>query len=155
MAGGVEAVQIVGLKQFQADLRQLDKSLPAELRKLNLAVAQMVVEHAQARAASLGAMQAKAATVLKAQAQQRNAAVSLTPTSSVPFALGAEFGAGRDSPRQRSSGTYVGYRQFEHWGGNGGDAGYFMYPTIRADDEHIVDAYVQRLNVLLAKAFPN
>lgn len=153
MPGGVRTVQIVGLKQLQRDLRALDKTLPRELRKVNLSVAQMVVAKAQQRAAGLGAMTAKAATALKATAEQQSAAVRLT--SSVKWAFGAEFGAGHNSPRQRRSGSYAGYNQFRSWLGNGADAGYFMYPTIRAEDDDIVNAYAKRLTELLNQVFPD
>jgi hypothetical protein len=153
MPGGVQAVRIVGLRELQRDLRAIETRLPAELRKVNLAVAEMVVEKAQTKAAGEGRMAAKAATVLKARAQQRSASVTLRATAAVPFALGAEFGAGHNSPRHRSSGTYKGYNQFQPWLGSGADAGYFLYPTIRESSEAIAAAYETRLAELLTQVF--
>jgi hypothetical protein len=155
MPGGAQAVRIEGLRELQRDLRALDSKLPAELRKVNLAVAQMVVAKAQAKAAGEGRMAAKAATVLKARGEQRGASVVLANTASVPFALGAEFGAGRNSPRHRTTGTYQGYNQFQPWLGSGAGAGYFLYPTIRGESDHIVEAYEKRLAALLARVFPD
>jgi hypothetical protein len=155
MTGSVRAVQIEGLIALQKDLRTLDKKLPAELRKVNLAVAQMVVTKAQATAASLGGVAAKAAPAIKAAAEQRGASVTLKASKSIPFAMGAEFGAGRGIRRDRKTGTYLGFNQFQPWKGNSTDAGYFMYPTIRGENNHIVEAYEKRLTELLAQVFPD
>jgi hypothetical protein len=158
MAGGVEVVRIEGLKALQKDLRDLDQKLPRELRKVNLSVAQMVAEHARGAASSQGGIAAAAAGRLKARAEQRSAAVVLTagaPGTAAGGALGAEFGAGHDSNRSRRSGQYKGYNQFKMWRGNGPDAGYFMYPTVRADNDQIVDAYLQRVTELLNQVFPD
>ena len=155
MAGGVRAVQIDGLVQLQRDLRQLDAALPKELRKVNLDVAKLVAQRAQARARGLGGVNAAAAGSIKALAQQRNAAVQIRATAAIPFALGAEFGAGHDSRRHRKTGMYRGYNQFPIWRGNGADAGYAVYPTIRDSNSAIVEAYQQRLTELLTEVFPN
>lgn len=137
----VEPVQVIGLKQLQRDLRDLDAKLPRELRKVNLSVAQMVVEKAQSAAGGVSRQaSAAAASGLKAAAEQRSAAVILRVVRG--FELGAEFGA-------------LQWHQFMPWKGNSGDAGYFMYPTIRAENEHIVEAYVQRLTELLNKVYPD
>lgn len=154
-AGGVRVVQVEGLKALQSDLKQLDAKLPAELRKVNLSVAQMVAAKAQARATGLGGVAAKSASAIKAAAQQRSATVTLAATAAKPFVMGAEFGAGRNSPRHRKTGSYVGYNQFKPWLGNGPGAGYFLYPTIRGENQHIVDAYVKRIDELLTQVFPN
>lgn len=154
------AIQIVGLRDLQADLRELDAKLPRELRKVNLSVAQMVAEHAQSTARSQGSVIAKAAPAIRAGADQRSAWVRITATAQLPFALGAEFGAGRNVARTRRSPsggqvTYTGFKQFQQWRGNGSDAGYALYPTIRGDSDQIVAAYTQRLTELLARVFPD
>jgi hypothetical protein len=152
MAGG-PAVQINGLKALQADLRALDKTLPRELRKVNLSVAQFIAERAKAVSTGLGGQHAKVADVIKAVAEQRSAAVKITATEAVPYALGAEFGAGHNSARQRKSGTYLGYNALPSWRGNSTDAGYSVYPTVRDSGEDIAAAYEQRLTELLAQVF--
>lgn len=155
MAGGVQPLKIVGLRELQRDLRAADAALPRELRKINLEAAQLVTTKAKGAASALGGLAAKSAGAIKAQADQRGAAVRLTATAAIPFVLGAEFGAEHNVPRHRTTGTYKGYNQFKEWRGNGSDAGYFLYPTIRASDEEIVDIYTKRLGELLATAFPN
>lgn len=152
---GVEAVQIVGLKELQRDLRTVDAKAPSELRKINLEAAQLVTTRAKAAATAQGGLAAKSAGALRAAAEQRGAAVRLIATPAIPFALGAEFGAVHNRIRHRRTGTYKGYNQFKAWRGNGSAAGYFLYPTIRASDQAIVDIYVKRLGELLATAFPN
>jgi hypothetical protein len=151
--GGREAVKIVGLRETQKALQELQGTGKA-LREVNLGVAEMVAERARELARSQGGVIAKAADAIKAGAEQTRAFVKITANARFPFALGAEFGAGRDLPRRRTSGTYVGYRQFEPWRGNKQDAGYALYPTIRRNNTAIVNAYDERIGQLLEHAFP-
>jgi hypothetical protein len=55
-----------------------------------------------------------------------------------PEAGGAEFGALR-------------FKQFKPWLGNGPGAGYFIYPTIRADADRIADEYEGAMDDLIRK----
>lgn len=153
------AIGIDGLVALQRDLRAVDADLPKDLRALNLEVAESVASKAQARAVAHGGALAKAAPAIKAGAEQRGAFVRLTASTKYPMVLGAEFGAGQNTRRigkVRGGGirSYVGFRQFDAWRGNGADAGYAVYPTIRAENEHIVAAYSERLAQLLDRAFP-
>jgi hypothetical protein len=148
-----QAIQIDGLKQLQADLRALDAKLPRELRKVNLSVAQLVADKARGRAAGLGPQSAKAASAIKAAAEQRGASVKMTATSAVPWAMGAEFGAGHDVERKRKSGTYKGYNALPEWRGAGPGSGYIVFPTVRASGDDIVNAYDVKITELLNQVF--
>lgn len=149
----VVAVQIDGLKQLQADLRALDKKLPAQLRKVNLSVAQMIATKAQARASGLGGVHAKTASAIKATAEQRSASITIKATAAAPMVLGAEFGAGHDVPRERKTGTYRGFNALPPWKGNGPGAGYSLYPTIEESDSAIAQAYSDAIGALLNTVF--
>lgn len=150
---GPAKIQIVGLKQLQADLRALDGKLPAELRKVNLSVSKMIAAKAQARATGLGGVHAKAAASIKATAEQRSASITIKASAAIPMALGAEFGAGHNTPRQRATGTYEGLNALPTWRGNSSDAGYALYPTIQESDTAIVQAYSDALGALLDYVF--
>jgi hypothetical protein len=147
-------LRIVGLREFQADLRALDKTLPREIRVVNLSVAKMVRDKAVSKGVSQGGLAAKAAPTLKALAQQRSASIKLTATAAVPFALGAEFGAGHNIERQRKTGTYLGYNQFKEWRGAGAGSGYFLWPTVREQEDAIAQSYLTRLTELTNRVFP-
>lgn len=152
---GVGAVEIRGLTEFQRALRQIDRSLPRELRKVNKSAAEIVADAARTRAQSLGGVAAKSAPSIKATAEQRRAKVALGGAR-YPFALGANFGALHDVPRIGPSGRqFAGYNQFPQWGGNqftGGANDRFLYWAISrkrdkfmGEYERLIDAFVDRL----------
>lgn len=134
-------VEVVGLRDFQRELRRVDKDLPKALRLVNLAAAEVVAADARSKASALGGVAAKAGASVKAQAQQRAGIVRLGGNR-YPFAMGAEFGAIR-------------YRQFKAWRGSGADAGYFLYPAKRAKTPLVVAMYGDMVEDLAKKAFPN
>jgi hypothetical protein len=158
---GPEPIRVAGLREWQRDLRTLGTELPRELRQANRQAAELIVDEARARAMALGGVAAKVAPSLKAQAQSTSASVK-GGGSAYPMFGGAEFGAGRDSPRRRRpherrghpvrGTTLVGWRQFESWTGNGGDAGRFLYPAIRARQEDVIEFYADVVTRLDQKA---
>lgn len=145
----VPAAKVTGIRDIQRALRQVDGQSQKKLREVGNRAVQRIVVKAQANAST--PMEKAAAATLRAQSQQRYAAIKLG-RARVPFALGAEFGAGRNSTRRRSTGTYVGYRQFKPWRGNGEDAGYFMYPAIRAERQQTISDYLAGIGQLLDQA---
>lgn len=145
-------VSVKGLPELQRSLREIDRTAPRELRKVNLEAARLVANSARARARSLGGVAAKVAPSVKASAQQRAAGVSIG-NDSYPMALGAEFGAGQETRRSRRNGTYVGYRQFKPWRGNDRDAGYFLYPTIRDRMVDVIEIYTEGIGDILDRHF--
>lgn len=150
--GGHEALRVEGLAQFQAELRRVNRDLPRVLRLAHLDAAELVAEEARGRARARGGVAAKTAPSIKAAGEQRRAKITLGGAR-FPFALGAEFGGGRHGPGNPTpAGGYT--TQFPPWRGSGGDAGYFVYPAIRATRDRFVDAYEQGLAELISRAFP-
>lgn len=147
-------VRIRGLKDLQKALRQIDKQLPRELATANQTVAQHIVDEATATARGLGPLWARAARSMRAARQQRVAAINLGGARH-PEALGAEFGAIRNIPRdvQRGDQRYTirGWNQFRSWRGSAGNAGYFLYPTVRREGDRIVELYAEVLDDLMAR----
>lgn len=133
-------VRVVGLDDLRKALRSLDKDAGKELAAEAKQVAQMVADHARSRALSIGGVAAKTAPSITARGGQRSAGVSFGGAR-YPFGGGAEFGSMR-------------YPQFEPWTGNGPDAGYFVYPSIRDDAGEIEDMFTDRMNKLIARRFP-
>jgi predicted phage gp36 major capsid-like protein len=146
---GVIAVD--GLTELNRELRNLGPEFKGELRRTNKSVADFVAEDASAAAFSLGGTAAKVAPSIKSTAGALSAGVAFGGAAH-PEAGGAEFGANRNRIRQRSSGSYVGYRQFKDWRGSGPTAGYFVYPTIRRNADRIETEYGEAVDHLLKKA---
>lgn len=147
-------IEVEGLAELNKRLRTLGPDLQKELVKTNRSVAGFVAADAQAAASALGGVAAHVAPSIKAVGGARSAGVAFGGAR-YPMAPGAEFGAGQGMQRRRSSGSYLGFNQFDHWTGNGPDAGYFIYPSIRRDSDRIETAYGQALDALLNKAFPD
>ena len=130
-------VGIEGLRELAKALRALDeKHLTNELKNVNFQAASQVIDEARGRTSNR--MQASAASRLKATKTAAYAAVRL---GGRPFDLGAEFGAVRGVPRQTVRGIVTGWNFFEPWKGNGAEAGYFLYPAIRAKVPELMDTY--------------
>lgn len=149
-----DSIRVDGLDGFRKELRKLDDAgLIDELKEANADVAELVVRVARARASTR--MEQRAASTLKARRAQRAAEVSFGGAQA-PFAAGAEFGAGQDIVRRSVAGrTFRGYNQFKAWSGNDTGAGYFLYPSIRAETEKIVEMYGDAIEKITSKAFPD
>lgn len=148
---GTDTLGIEDLNKLVRALKELDKDLPKRLRKVGKVVADIVADHARGAGTGLGSVAAKVAPSIKGSAGANFAAVSGGGPGYEMFG-GAEFGSAHDKPRQRSSGTYLGYNQFQPWagGGRGQDTGgYFLWPTIRKDMPLIEEKYVEGVNELL------
>ena len=156
-----DTVKVQGLDKFRRELKKIEESGGADgialLKEANYRVASMVVEKAQARASSIGPMQAKAAASLKPGRQQARAVVS-GGGARVPFFYGAEFGAYRGLRRTaRDSGrSFIGHNQFLPWKKPGnGNTGYFLFPTMKAETQNIIDMYGKELDKIAKDAFPD
>lgn len=149
-----DSVRVAGLDGFREELRKLDDAgLIEELKEANADVAELVVRAARSRASTR--MEQRAASTLKARRAQRAAEVSFGGAQA-PFAAGAEFGAGQNIVRRSVSGrSFRGYNQFRAWRGNDTGAGYFLYPSIRAETEKIVEMYGDAIEKITTRAFPD
>lgn len=146
-------IQVEGLSELNKSLRALGPEMQKELQETNRSVARFVADDARAAAESLGGVAAHVAPSIKAVGGARSAGVAFGGAR-YPMAGGAEFGAGHGVIRQRTSGSYHGYNQFDTWQGNSTEAGYFVYPTIRKDADRIETDYTRALEDLMKKAFP-
>lgn len=160
---GSARVDVQGLREFQKQLREIERTLPRELRLAGNEAAEVVVDEAVDRANALGGVAAKAARSLRAASGQREAAVKLGGAA-YPFALGAEFGGGlhgRGNPTARGGYT----TQFLPWRGNQWTfrglefsqhaTGYFLHPAIRDKQADVVEAYGRAVDRLALAAFPD
>ena len=159
-------VEAKGLAELRRSMRQMgDRELMREFAKNNQALAEYVAKKARIRAIGVGNMQERAANdAMKAMRTAAAARIELRPTRRTPYALGAEFGAEQNERRRvRSADGSVrfvrGWNQFRPWAGNalttGGRGGYFLFPTIRAERDEIVDRYVQSLEAFVDKNIPD
>ena len=131
------AVNVEGLPELQRALKKIE-GMERELSKTNKKVADVVASDARGAAASLGSTAAHVAPSLKATARATYSAVTLGG-SGYEMAPGAEFGSDR-------------FRQFKPWRGGGTDAGYFLWPTIRRNQDRIVTEYEKGMDDLLRRA---
>ena len=132
-----DTIRVHGLPELQRGLKQVE-GMERELSKTNKSVASMVAKQAQGAAYSLGSTPAHVAPSLKATARATYAAVTLGG-GQYEMAAGAEFGSDR-------------YPQFKPWRGTGEGGGYFLWPTIRRDEDRIVTEYEHGIDDLLRRA---
>lgn len=143
-------IQVDGLAELRRTLKDFNPEMQKELRKANRSVATLVAKDARAAAVALGGVAAHVAPSVKASAGIASAGVALGGIG-FEMAAGAEFGAGQDKLRNRRTGQYVGYRQFEPWRGNSSDAGYFLYPAIRRDADRVVTEYTAAVEAIIER----
>lgn len=141
------------VKGLRKTLRMLPKAAQAELRDASVAIADDVSAEAAGRARSLVGVAGLVASSLKARrdrvpkivmggskrlpADGRSRSGSRQTVGDVIW--GAEFGSDR-------------FRQFRPWRGNKGNAGYFLWPTVRDQSDEIIDRYGEALMDAVDKA---
>ena|SRR5687768_13104676 len=143
-------IEIRGLKDLTRALKDIDAQLPKELADLNQQVGESVISGARGRAST--PLEHRAARTLKAARQQRVVLIRLGG-GRYPEALGAEFGAGQGTLRNTTRGVMEGWNQFRPWRGSGGDAGYFLFPTIREDTPQIIDRHYDLIYEFVQRHF--
>lgn len=151
------AVQVRGLSELQRALRDVDVALPRELRVANKEAAELVADAARARAEGLGGVAEKTAPSIRALGEQRRAKIALGGAR-YPFALGANFGAYHDRPRNTAHGRLEGWNQFPSWAGNrftGGSRDRFLYWAVAHKRKEFIEVYEQLLDAVAKRAFPS
>lgn len=143
MANG--SVEVLGLSDFVRDLRDVDDKYPKQVARANFDLATYLTIESKRTAAALGGVANKAAGSLRPSRAARFSAIS-GGGPRYPYFYGAEFGALR-------------YRQFKVWRGNqwrgwAGGPGYFLQPTIRLKSAAGLEKYMERLDQIMAEAFP-
>lgn len=137
------AIRVEGLSDLRRELRALEGNFPRELQRANKRVAEeVIVPDARAAAEARTNPRAGRAVVnsIRATATQTRAQVAVGGAR-VPQALGHEFGSIR-------------FKQFPAWRGAGKGAGYFLWPTIRARGQEIIETYETVIEELTQRAFP-
>lgn len=138
---GQDQLLVLGLKELVRDLRAWERTAPRLVSQAHKRIADRVAGKAKATASGQGSVAAKAAPSIRGSGRMTSAAV-LLGGAAYPFALGAEFGA-------------LQYPQFLPWKGNSEEAGYFLYPTIRAMEDEIREEYLDEVyGALERRAFP-
>ena len=138
------AVEIQGLRQFQAGLRKAGSGWPKVLAGVNRDIAKHI--EGKAKGSYLeSAQQVKAERAISGRGTTRESKIVIG--GSPPFALGAFMGA-------------LQYRQFPQWVGNNWEVGGAggpgaVNPAIRDSKEDIVDAYGDGLEAVARAAFPD
>lgn len=161
-----ESVAVVGLDDFRRQIARVLQDGGADgtalLKDANWKVAQFVVDKAQAKAATVGRMQVRAAGTLKASKAASRAQVTGVANDKVPYFFGAEFGARQNILRRErraagwaGPGRYYGFRQFLPWKKPGnGQTGYFLFPAMRENSDQIREMYGDAVDVIAKKIFP-
>jgi hypothetical protein len=133
-----DGIKVIGLKEFRAELKAID--LDKGLAKVNYEVAQYVVTAAQSLAGGVSRLTARGARSFKPSRSGVAARITLGG-SGAPEAAGAEFGARR-------------FPQFQPWRGDGDDAGYALWPTIRDRTPEVIEMHGDAIEKLMRPAFP-
>lgn len=131
-------VRVDGLAELNRTLRALGgREFQAELREAGRTVAKDVAQDAVGKAHSLGGVAAHVAPSISASAGFTSAGVSFGGASH-PAAMGAEFGGqGRPTTQQ--------FQPFR------GHEGYFIYPAIRDNADHIEATYLKAVDDILKR----
>lgn len=133
-----DTVRVSGLRELRSELKALDARWPKELQKVNKSIAEDVAEGTRSALGSLGGSAPK--VKVSALASQARAQVRVGGGSGVAaeVAMGNLWGSNR-------------YRQFPPRI----EGGYGLYPTIKAMRDDIEDRYLDLLDDLLKRAFPD
>lgn len=129
-------IEIIGLAEFQRELRRLDAQFPKELRIANKMAAELIAEPTRSSFESRDGVAPKVAASVKVLAQQRSAAVKIGGTR-FPYAMGSNFGSRK-------------FTQFPP----PVEPDYSLYRTIAANREAVVDTYADMVDRIARHAFP-
>lgn len=131
------------LAVVRKSLLKIDKRLTKELQKVNKESATEIAERARSEYARwYQPLSGKHQKGIKALATQTKAQVRLDSTArGAGGLLGQEFGGQA--------------ARFREWAGNGGEAGYFFYPSVRDELPAMMERYDERMGALLRVAFPD
>ena len=125
-----DSIGVTDLDKLARQFKELGGDTPKRLRETNKKAAQQVAPKARAAAFAQGSTLAHVAPSIKAAAGAQFAGIAGGGPAHPAFG-GAEFG-GRGRPTTQ---------QFQPWRGNGENAGYAVYPTIRKELPNIEETY--------------
>lgn len=133
-------IRVQGLRDLNRDLQFFENGVGRSVRPVLLGFARRVQSRVIALYAVLYPNSFRSIAGIKATATQRQATIVLDGAT-FPALLGREFGSAR-------------FKQFPAWRGNGQDAGYFLFPTLREELPEMLDDLQDAIDELAAKAFP-
>ena len=133
-------VKVEGLAELNRALRAIGPEAQKELREASKKVAAFVAADAASAARSIGGVAGHVAPSIKAVGGVSSAGVAFGGAA-YPMAGGAEFGSIR-------------FKQFQPWRGSSSSAGYFVYPSIRRDEDRIVTEFTDAVDKVITRNFP-
>lgn len=142
----MDTFEVGGLSDFARALKSLADTYPKELQQITYGLGRDLVLSARTKAAQDSRLSAKAAQSLRASRSTTSVTVS-GGGARAPYFYGAEFGSYR-------------YKQFKTWRGNqfsgwSGGPGYFLHPAIRESGATIFHRYMDALDAISDRAFPD
>lgn len=152
---------VVGLRDFRAELARLDKAWPKELRAAHKKIADIARDGSRQLAVGWGGVQAHSAGAIRAYADQTSARVGIQESSRYPAAAVAFWGAKKRTGWYAARRYSGGARQHDPWVGNSWDVATFTggpYVINRAlffDLDSILDTYLDMLTEISRLAFPD
>lgn len=123
------SVFVLGMRDFERELRAADPQFPRELRRRNKASAEIVAEEARSR---VPVRSGRLKGSIKSGASSRSAYVKAGTEAKVPYALPIEFG----------------------WKARNIEPQPFIYPAIEEKNEQVVEQYGDGIDDLMRRAFP-
>ena len=156
MARARGAVQVRGLREFQAELRAADPKLARSLRVANREIAEKVADRVRAKATSRGGVAKHAAPAIVGRGEQRAAKIAIAKGTRFKMADGAFFGA----LQYRQFPAWVGNQYLDAWPVGANDEGpgrgpYAINPAIYESIPEIEDFYLNAFEAAAARAFPD
>lgn len=152
----VARVEVSGLKELQAALKAVGPKMPRELTKAHKKVAAAFVLEGREEMSSLPTPKAdEAARGIRARAAQRSASVAMMGDN--PFIRAVEFGTlVHHVFGNPVLATSMKRPVFRPWLGSGQDAGYALFPALRAflANPDFEQAYLDALDDVYKTAFP-
>lgn len=156
-------MQVEGLKEFRAALRQLGPEWGRMLSKAHRTIAKRAAAAAQSRARGIGAQQQRMAGSIKGSGTQTSASVRVAQSTRYPYASVAFWG------QTKRTGWYArlwamgvrGAAQSLPWVGNDWEVGahgqgpYAINDAIADELPSIMADYSRMLDDLFQKAFPD
>ena len=137
----VDKVRVEGLKELRRELKAVDGDWNRQLQKVNKAIAEDVAEGTRAAFSSMGGSAPKVAGTVKALAQQARAQVKVG-------------GKGNSVANQVAMGNLWGSQRFKQFP-RPAPAGYALYPTLASLRPDLEDRYLDMLDDLMRRAFPD
>jgi len=150
------AVEVTGLKEFRAALKALGPEWPKALTEVHQQIGRRGAALARGRAST--PLQAKAQNTIKGRGTQRSATIAVSGMKGLGNV--AFWGAKRHTGWYGKSRYRASPAQHPKWVGNSWDAAvhgqgpYAINDALADNLPDIIDQYVNMINILAAKAFP-